>query len=506
MTILKNKISDDLRKKFSSYLEERLGLQYTKERWGDLEKKMIPASKQMGYNNLMDCILSLMNGPLNEDLIAILAYHLTIGETYFFRDSPRMETLEKDILPEIISRHDSDRKIRIWSAGCCTGEEVYSIAIMLHRLIPNLNKWDISIIGSDINKEFLRKAQLGNYRQWSFRATPHEVQAKYFTEHKDGLFSLLPKIKQMVKISYFNLIDDSFSDSYKNMDLILCHNVLIYFSPRQIENTIHKLTSGLISDGWLSISATETPFVKDPHLSTKNFEGAVFFKKTEFNQNERIIPSKPIKHEPKIPINENIALFKVVFPDFIKLEQPVMDFHIYPENLKEEILQQEVNIDFNELYQRKKYREIVSILKPLQNDPEFFKDNSERVLMLIRTYANLGNLSDGLALCNEALKEDQLNINLHYMHATIHLAQGDLNDSIKSFKKALFLEPNYVAAYYMLGTVELQEKNYKEAARNFRTVLELIQDFEPDEELLGAEELTVSKVRDLIENALKRYQ
>ena len=512
VTLVKNNIPDDLMEGFSSYLEEGMGLHYTKDRWGDLEKRMRPVAKDLGFSDLKDCIATLIKKPITLDLITILAYYLTIGETYFFRDRKRMEALETKILPEIIQKHKNDKKIRIWSVACCTGEEPYSIAIMLDRLLPQREEWDISILGSDINKEFLRKAEIGNYTKWSFRATPQDLRAKYFVSHKEGVFSLIPRVKKMVTFSYFNMIEDSYSNMLNEMDLVLCHNVLIYFSPRQITKAIHQLSNSLKNDGWLSISAIETPFVNESHLAVRTFDGAIFFKKTDKIQptKKEVVVAPP--KMPSMPIKEDESLLKVVFPDFIKMQQPVIEFPFTSKDLEQkEIKIPEVKskkqpppIDLDELYNNKKYREIVSSLKTLQNNPDFIKNNPSKVVLLVRTYANLGELSEALSLCETALNIEKLDPDLYYIHATVSIANKDTQQAIKSLRKTLFIEPNHIAAHFMLGTL-LQQSNPRAAKKSFEIALELLEDFEPDEKLVGDDELTVSRVKDIIENSMRGF-
>jgi chemotaxis protein methyltransferase CheR len=511
--IVKKRVDPNLMEKLCLYLEEGMGLHYTRDRWPDLEKKMNAVINELGYKDLTEGIQGLLQQYLNDELIKTLAYHLTIGETYFFRDTSRMEILEKEVLPDIIQRHSHDKKIKIWSAACCTGEEPYSVAILLDRLIPYKEDWDISIIGTDINKEFLNKAELANYKKWSFRATPQETRAKYFTEHKERFFTLIPKIKKMVTFAYSNILENNESLEFHDFDLILCHNVLIYFSPKQINKTIHLLTKALASDSWLSISSIETPFVNEPFLKIRNFAGAVFFKKTEEIENLETFFGK-IQAPKKLPIKEDESLLKVVFPDFIKMERPVIQF---PFSVKDmEFVEKKIEtinlqpaslhdaIDYDVLYQQKKYREIVTVLNSVKKTIDFLKNDVPKVLLLIRTYANLGELTEGLDLCREALKIHKLDPNLHCIHATICMALGENQEAIKSFKSTLFIEPNYVAAHYMLGTLEHKEKNYKASRKSFRRALELLELFDPDEELLGAEELTAARAKDLIENTLRK--
>ncbi len=156
------------------------------------------------------------------------------------------------------------------------------------------------------------------------------------------------------------------------------------------------------------------------------------------------------------------------------------------------------------LYYKKEYREIISKLGPLQGDVEFLKNNPANVLLLIRTYANLGELTEALDLCEAALKVEKLDPNLHYIHATISIAKKESQQAIKSLKNALFLEPNHIAAHFLMGTLQ-QQIDRKVATKSFNIALNLLEDFDPDEKLNGAEELTASRVKDIIENSLRSF-
>ena len=155
-----------------------------------------------------------------------IIYCLTTGESYFFRDKGHSFLLQNIILPELIKNKEKDHAIRIWSAGCSTGEEPYSVAILLDMLLPDLKTWDISIIGTDINEESLQKAERGIYTQWSFRMVDKEIQRKYFSRHKDE-WEIDGRIKKMVNFRHSNLIKDGFPSQHSgicNMDIILCRN------------------------------------------------------------------------------------------------------------------------------------------------------------------------------------------------------------------------------------------------------------------------------------------
>ena len=129
-----------------------------------------------------------------EPQIEVLARHLTVGETYFFRDKTSFDFLEKRVLPELLAfRRNAGRYLRIWSAGCCSGEEPYSIAILLTRMIADPKDWNVSILGTDINRLFLEKGVCRCLRDWSFRDTPNWVREGFFTRTGDHHFELVPR-------------------------------------------------------------------------------------------------------------------------------------------------------------------------------------------------------------------------------------------------------------------------------------------------------------------------
>ena len=138
---------------------------------------------------------------------------LTTGETYFFRDRGQFSLLKFSILPELIELRKGRRALRIWSAGCSTGEEAYSIAILLNELIPSIKDWDILILGTDINEDALNKARRGYYRDWSFRMVSEDIKKQWFRKAKEG-WRLNKDIIEMVKFESVDLINDKFKCSY----------------------------------------------------------------------------------------------------------------------------------------------------------------------------------------------------------------------------------------------------------------------------------------------------
>jgi chemotaxis protein methyltransferase CheR len=148
---------------------------------------------------------------------------LTIGESYFFRDSGQFSLLRYHILPELIERNRSTRSLRLWSAGCSTGEEPYSLAILVHELLPRQDAWNVVILGTDVNKDAVATARNGIYRQHSLRTLDHGLRQRYFHQHRSD-WELDGRIRSMVSFRQLNLLKDCFPDSAANLsdiDLIL---------------------------------------------------------------------------------------------------------------------------------------------------------------------------------------------------------------------------------------------------------------------------------------------
>ncbi|HXX58257.1 MAG TPA: protein-glutamate O-methyltransferase CheR [Thermodesulfovibrionales bacterium] len=180
---------------------------------------------------------------------------LTVNETYFFREQNQLRAFSEEILPDLKNSR-RNKKIRIWSAGCSTGEEPYTLAMLILER-GDLEGWDIEILGSDINQRVLATARRGVFRQNSFRCTEPYFANKYFREG-DGLYTISDKVKQLVNFCYLNLMDPLRVKFIGQMDVIFCRNVFIYFDhdarKKVVDNFYNRLTNG----GYLLLGHAES--------------------------------------------------------------------------------------------------------------------------------------------------------------------------------------------------------------------------------------------------------
>ena len=204
---------------------------------------LIAKNKYKGYADYMETIKQ------NADLLEEFVTYLTINVSEFYRNPDQWRVLENDILSNLIKT--SPKTLKIWSAACSTGDEPYSLAMVLSRFMPLHN---ISILATDIDKQVLEKAQLGLYSEKSIAGLPAEYKNKYFTLVGKNAYQVNEEIKKCVKFKQHDLLKDSYPT---NCDLILCRNVLIYFTD-EAKNTIYqKFNSSLRSGGVLFVGSTE---------------------------------------------------------------------------------------------------------------------------------------------------------------------------------------------------------------------------------------------------------
>ncbi len=194
-----------------------------------------------------------------EEELVILIDNLTTNETYFFRESAQLKAFSEEILPELRdSLSDRRKALRIWSAGCSTGEEPYTIAILLLESGDWWRDWQIEILGSDINQRVLHTARKGVYKKSAHRATRPDMLAKYFIVDEKGDYRIIDQVKELVSFSCLNLLDPYKTSLISHMDIIFCRNVIIYFDREAKKKVIGSFYQKLRDGGYLLLGHSES--------------------------------------------------------------------------------------------------------------------------------------------------------------------------------------------------------------------------------------------------------
>lgn len=507
-------ISDTLISRLSSLVNSKTGLYFPRERWRDLKRNMQAAAPDLGFTDTEECIRWILSARLTQEQVDILVGHLTIGETFFFRDHVVFETLKDRILiPWSRSRSGTEKRLRFWSAACCTGEEPYSIAMLLNEMAGLFQGWEIRVMATDINARFIEKAEKGVYSQWSFRDMPERLMARYFTKTGKNRFEISPHIKKMVTFSQLNLIEErpvAPPGGVDAMDVIFCRNALMYLSPDMRERVIGRLTRFLATDGWLIVSPSETSFVQAPGLYPVRFPGSVLHRKG---------PPGPAKEKTAEWVFPHLTPGKLKLPKAVIVPLPsrrIISSHPKrtsgprpsPVLLKREkgvVKKADLYGEALALYEMGSYQEVTEKLGGLLSDEkggEHPLPMPEAMALLARACANLGRLEEARKWCERAVSVEKLNPDSHSLLAAIYQELGLAEEAISSLKRSIYLDPASVMAYFTLGHLMWQRGRAGEAKKSFQNALDLLSSMKPDDTVPHSDGLTVERLRQAIESMM----
>lgn len=509
-----HKIADLLFSQLSEFIADRMGLYFPQWRRRDLERGINSAAREFGFQAAETCAQWLLSSSLTKDQIEILASHLTVGETYFFREDKSFEILRRQILPELIdSRSRTEPSLRIWSAGCCTGEEPYSIAILLSRLLPNLQDWKVSILATDINPHFLQKASDGVYSNWSFRETPQWVQGEYFNQMTAGRFELLPEIKKMVTFSYLNLAEEiplALRSHTSELDLIFCRNVLMYFAPGRAKRVIQTFYRSLANSGWLIVSPSELSQTLFRPFVTVSFPDTFFYRKDSQDHPAKYSIDEPdceTASWPSLNPISDLALSSALSSSLNAILPVPCDPELDPAGGfngpippgPEEPEQEDARVtayrEARARYEQGCYEAAAACLFALLSENQ---GDVEAMMLLARVYANQGQLAEARLWCEKAISIDRLSEGAHYLRAVILQEERAFEEAEESLKRALYLDPNFTLAHFALGNLSLRRGEIEEASRHFRNALSLLQRYGPEDFPPESEKLTAGRLAEII--------
>ena len=237
------------------FLKARSGLWLTVDKRYLVESRLAPVCRRFEIETLSHLVACLRAGR-DRDLEAAVVEAMTTNETYFFRDRAPFDLFRNVLLPRYLDSRSSARRLRIWCAAASTGQEPYSLAMILHEASDRLKGWQVEIVATDLSSEVIEKGRAGLYNQFEVqRGLPIHLLLKHFTQ-AGAVWQVAPKIRTMVSFRPLNLIRD-FS-SLGTFDIVYCRNVLIYFDAPTKADVLKRLAGVLAPDGALLLGAAET--------------------------------------------------------------------------------------------------------------------------------------------------------------------------------------------------------------------------------------------------------
>jgi chemotaxis protein methyltransferase CheR len=400
----------------------------------------------LGYPNAQACAAWLLAGPWDDARSAMCARFLTIGETYFFRE-PRALDLVCDYARARAARGEV-RPLRIWSAGCCTGEEPYSIAMALRRRLPQLAPRMVAILATDLNDAFLDFARAGMYRRWSFRRTDPADQAAFFRPRDDGRFEIDASLRAQIRFEHLNLASGAYPSAATGtlaMDVIFCRNVLMYFARPQIRRVVARLRDSLVDGGWLVVNASEASADLFPGFTPVYHEDAVFFRKCA--QPAAALPAPapvPAPVRRTRPAAGGAAV-RVTAPKRAAAPAPA----------------------------------------PQPGDD---------LMARVRALAEAGAREEALQCLRRAVEADPLSAPLQQSAAMFALEYGDRAMARHGVRRLLYLDPDSAIGHYLAAMIEDGGGREPQVLHLLRDCRRLAED-DADEELIGAVEMWLERLQ-----------
>lgn len=388
---------------------------------------------------------------------------ITVGETYFLRYVEQFTALKAHILPELIARHAHSKRLRIWSAGCATGAEPYSVAILLAELLGDqIAEWRLTILGTDINEAALAAAREASFGAWALRSLSAEQKSAWFTQDERA-WRLRPRFRSLVRFQYGNLLDllgPAAPLDLTDFDLILCRNVLIYFHPEAMNAVVGALAQRLGEAGWLLVGHAEPNPGFEAHVRTITLPGAVAYRRRA-----------PGDEPPPAPETGWTPA-----PDVVAKPPPPLETPPPPPPA------------------------------PRPTPPPRALPPQARPAPLadIRILANLGRFAEAEALCQEALAETSAEPAAYFYLGLISQAQGRLDEAEDALRRAVYLDGAFLMAQYHLGLVRLERGDQEAGRRALAAVARLAASLSPTSPLCEGDGLRAGDLRELARLQLEK--
>jgi chemotaxis protein methyltransferase CheR len=406
----------------------RTGHHYYDDKDALLRKRLDERAREVGAPSLAAYEAALADPATGDGEWRALEAAITVGETFFFRHSEQFATLRDTIFPDLLAVAANRRRLRIWSAGCSTGAEPYSLAILIERLLGEaLPAWHVEILGTDINEQALVAARRASYSAWSLRGMTEGERARDFdAETKPSAWRLHQRHRPRVEFHRHNLLDllPEPPAEWREFDLILCRNVLIYFGAHQAAPMLSALGKCLSPRGWLMIGYSDALADIPPELEIVQIETTRVFRPrgtaAQVTAVPAALPQPPLPAPRRAPPRPASSAPRAV--------------------------------------------QAPAIAAARADDPDLDR---------IRKLADTGRLEEAAVCCARDLQAHPLDHRLHYYDALLAEAAGDRSRAEAALRRAIYLRNDMVMAHYHLGLLLLRGGAAESGRRVMSVVLEL---------------------------------
>jgi chemotaxis protein methyltransferase CheR len=510
-------------------IRERAGLKFPEIRVRDVEASIERAIKRHRMTGLSDLLKVLdTDAPTRDALVA----ELTIGETYFQRDPAQFELLRRRILPELLASRPPNRPLRIWSAGCASGEEPYSVAMLLDELGA---VGRAQIIGTDISRPRLVDAQRAVYSKWSLRGSKPSMREKYFLK-RGRYYELIPRIREQVEFRYLNLAEDRFPSlaaGIWGMDLILCRNVLIYFDRATVDRVASRLLASLSEEGWLVLGASDPVIAEHVACDVVLTDAGLVYRRagamgaggepvdlrttrSPGHAADRVeqAPPRPLGYaaepvresgdpiEPRRdwpePAADDAATAAVAPPDPFVDQSPDDVEPVEPVGRMDDAAAT-LEAKLVAAYERRAFRTVVEVA---ESAPTLSLGERGWIIWL-RALANQGCLDDAGAVADRALAVQGPTAELLYLHAVLLLQAGRAAEAAATARRALYLDRTLIVAHLTLADALRRTGKLGAARRSLRNATALLETLDRETQVPASDGDTAGRLIELVRAKLR---
>jgi len=540
--------------RFSQLVYERCGLHFPDKRRDDLERGVRHAFAASTCTGLDEFYHLLRNSDSAAVHFERLVNAITISETHFFRDTGQFDALYSHVFPQLIRRRQALRTLRIWSAGCASGEEPYSIAMLLRELLPDVEDWSITILGTDINTEALDRARQAVYSEWAFREERAKQWRSRYFRRRGNHYELNSVVKQMVTFAQLNLVEDEYPSYGSNttlMDLILCRNVMIYLTESISQHIVERFHDCLTPGGWLVVGHAEHSLTIYRRFQLHNFPNAILYQRDEnfyslkdqggpipssaqdrkrkrrkerFNRSfipaprsDDFIPSSPI------PTHGVDGVQDTNEPESERVPEPDERVHAQPSrgsdcqtNPREGDTSPPATAKGDEhVYIHALGR--IGHVDPFERAKELLtygrsEEGRDLLLELAATepahvptctllgqaYANLGNWEEAEQWCRQAIRLDKLALDAYYTLALVLQHQERIDQAVEAMRKVIYIDRHNVLGHFGLAELYYSSSQLPQALKSLDNARRLLDGCADDEFIPGSGGITAGRLRETV--------
>jgi chemotaxis protein methyltransferase CheR len=475
--------------RFRTLISRRLGLLFEDDKLDYLVEVLRERLEAAGSSRADAYLESLASGAPEE--IRALARRLTVGETYFFRYLDHFRAFTDVVLPDRARYQQDRRQLRILSAGCSSGEEAYTLAVLVREHLPNAASWDVQIRGIDINPSMIEKATLARYSAWALRETPAEMRERYF-QLQGREYQLEKPVRSGVSFAERNLLDDDPSFWHPGaFDVVFCRNVTMYFTPEVMRSVVARITRSLTVGGFLFLGHAETLRGVSQEHHLRHTHNTFYYQRRDADLKMGSVRGEPATPPPAqvatASLSVALGLDDLSWVDVIqnasdriaKLTQAPTLPSAPPIAVREP-----GEWDLRPAVEMLRQERFADAMDLLQSLPPASRTDTDAQLLRGVLLTNGGKLAEAEIVCAQILSSDELHAGAHYLVALCREHADDRQAALEHNQAAAYLDARFAMPHLHLGLLARRSGDIESARTELERALSLLELEDPSRILL----------------------